>query len=81
MINREGVKPMPRYLSRGDSRKSKVKQRLCQVLLCLGGLEEIVNIVIKLLIVVTTATMAMTPYPCYRDISPWGTTATKELAC
>ena len=39
----------------------KVKQRLCQVLLCLGGLEEIVNIVIKLLIVVTTATRAMTP--------------------
>ena len=59
----------------------KVKQRLCQVLLCLEVVEEIVNIVIELLIMGTMLTVAMTPYPCCRDIAPGAHTATKDFAC
>ena len=45
------------------------------------SLEEIVNIMIKLLIMIAMVTIAMTPYPCCRDIALAVHTATKELTC
>ena len=45
------------------------------------SLEEIVNLMIKLLIMIAMVTMAMTPYPCCRDIALAARTATKELTC
>ena len=61
--------------------KLKNMPRLCQVLLCLEVVEEIVNIVIELLIMGTMLTVAMTPYPCCRDIAIAASTVTKELTC